>query len=426
MVSKTLNTHRTTNSLHVPLQSAYRQYHSTETALLKVHNDALRALDRGDCVFLVLLDLSAAFDTVDHSVLKDRMEQMFGISDGVLRWLLSYLGTRHQAVMIRGVESENRILQYGVPQGSVLGPELFKDYIAPLANLIHSHGIEFHGYADDTQLYITFTPGENEVSALERMESCIADVRSWMALNWLKLNDDKTEFIVLGSSTNLAKVSTQYLLVGDNKIYKSQHVRNIGATFDSTLSMETHVIKTAQSAWHHLFSISKIRPYLTKEQTQCIIHAYITSRLDQNNSLLSGVPKYLIYRLQKVQNAAAKVILGGDRKDRVTDLLKELHWLPLSQRHIFKTLVLVHKALNGIGPGYLKSLLAPKRCPRELRSSSENLLDVPRTRVNYGDRAFSVAGPREWNDLPSDIRQCTSVESFKSSLKTHLFNISYK
>ena len=211
VVSKSLTAHRTAHSLHVPLQSAYRQYHSTETALLKVHNDILRALDRGDCVFLVLLDLSAAFDTVDHSVLKDRMSQEFGVSDNALNWLLSYMGDRHQAVLVRGVESEDRILRCGVPQGSVLGPELFKDYIAPLADLIHSHGIEFHGYADDTQLYTTFKPGENEDDALQQMQRCITAVKSWMALNWLKLNDDKTEFIVLGSPSNLAKVSTEHI-----------------------------------------------------------------------------------------------------------------------------------------------------------------------------------------------------------------------
>ena len=169
-----------------------------------------------------------------------------------------------------------------------------------------------------------------------------------------------------------------------------------------------------------------LRDSISKEQTQPIIHAYVTSRLDQNNSLLSGIPKYLLHRLQKAQNAAARVILRGDKRDHVTDLLKELHWLPLSQRRIFKILLLVYKALNDKGPAYLQALLIPKKCPRDLRSSSERLLDVPRTRLKYGDRAFSVAGPTEWNDLPSDIRECTTVESFKSALKTHLFKISYQ
>ena len=113
-------THRANNNLHVPLQSAYRPYHSTETALLKVHNDILRALDKGECVFLVLLDLSAAFDTVDHDKLKHHLEQEFAVTDGALQWLNSYLQNRQQAVLVRGVESSERTLAYGVPQGSVL------------------------------------------------------------------------------------------------------------------------------------------------------------------------------------------------------------------------------------------------------------------------------------------------------------------
>ena len=130
-----------------------------------------------------------------------------------------------------------------------------------------------------------------------------------MAQNWLKPNDDKTEFIIIGSPCNLKKV--EYTVVGDHKIFKSKQVGNIGAIFDTSATMEAHVIKTAQTAWYHLYSISKIRPYLTTEQTR-VIHAYVTSRLDHNNSLLSGVPETtLLCKLQKVQNAAAKLILGG-------------------------------------------------------------------------------------------------------------------
>ena len=213
--------------MNVPLQSAYRQHHSTETTLLKVHNDVLRALYKKECVLLVLLDLSAAFDTVDHSRLKALLEQIFGVSESALRWLESYMSERQQAVTIKGIGSEKRTLEYGVPQGSVLGPELFKDYVAPLSSLIQSFGVNFHGYADDTQIYVPFVPGQNEDSARDKIQECIAAVKSWMAQNWLKLNDDKTEFIIIGSPCNLKKVVTEYIVVGDHKIFKSKQVKNI-------------------------------------------------------------------------------------------------------------------------------------------------------------------------------------------------------
>ncbi len=254
------------------------------------------------------------------------------------------------------------------------------------------------------------------------MQHCIVAIRVWMAQNSLKIIDDKTEFIVIGSPANLSKVTTEHVIVGNHKIPASSTVRNIGAVFDSEMTMKPHVIRLSQTAWFHLRGISKIRAYLTQEQTRTVIHAYVTSRLDQNNSLLSGAPTVLLDRLQKVQNAAAKIILGGRKYDHVTPLLKDLHWLPLSQRHVFKVLLLVYKCLHDCGPTYLQELLIPHRCDRFTRSSLMDNLRVDMTRcVKYGDKAFSVVGPRMWNDLPSDIQSSKTVTIFKNSLKTHLF-----
>ena len=213
-----------------------------------------------------------------------------------------------------------------------------------------------------------------------------------MAINWLKLNDDKTEFIVLGSNPNLLKIKTHSITVGEHQIRRSNQVRNIGAIFDANAKMEGQVTNTCQTAWFHLYTISKISQYLTKEQKQTIIHAYVTPRLDQNNSLLGGLPLTQMNKLQLVQNSAAKIIFGGKKHDHVTDHLIKLHWLPISQRRIFKILLLVFKALNGQGPIYLAEMLVPcSNNEHDLRSSYDNLLVVPATdSVTYGDRAFSV------------------------------------
>ena len=214
---------------------------------------------------------------------------------------------------------------------------------------------------------------------LDRMQSCIAAIKSWMASNWLKLNDDKTEFITLGSRANLTKVSTEYITVGEHHIKKSQNVRNIGAIFDASFTMEQQVIRTAQTAWFHLFNISKIRSYLTKEQTQSTIHAYVTSRLDQNNSLLNGIPSYLTRRLQKIQMLLPGLSLVD--LHMLPIFSKNFHWLPVSQRQKFKMLLIIYKTLHNYGPTYLEYLLpdktmftcAPKHITKAARCSPNQI-----------------------------------------------------
>ena len=172
--------------------------------------------------------------------------------------------------------------------------------------------------------------------------------------------------------------------------------------------------------WFHIRNISHIRKYLDQASTETLVHAFITSKLDNLNSLLFGLPEYQIEKLQKIQNAAAKLILRKKKFDHVTPLLQELHWLPVKKRIVFKILLLTYKALNGMAPGYLKDLLKPKADQR-LRSAANGELVVPRVRTKLGQRRFGVAAPRLWNQLPLYMRNAQSVEIFKKYLKTHLF-----
>ncbi len=298
---------------------------------LKSIHDILRTIDIGECVFLVLLDLSAAFDTVAHQILLDRLRTRFGIVDDALQWLKSYLQDRTQAVVISGASSSPVPLTCGVPQGSVLGPDLFTNYSSPIASIIRSFGVSVHCYADDTQVHCSFTPGVNELEVRTRLEQCIDKLRDWMSHNMLKLNDSKTEFIIFGSSSLLDKVNTHSIRIGQCDIEAVSSVRNIGAMFDSQLKMEVQVRHMCKNAWYNLYRISKVRQFLTLEQTKTAVHAYVTSKIDYNNSLLSGVPACILRRLQVVQNSAAKVMTRIKKFDHVTPILKDLHWLPSCQ-----------------------------------------------------------------------------------------------
>ena len=147
-------------NLHERHQSAYKASHSTETALLRVYNDILESIDKKKCVMLVLLDLSAAFDTVDHTVMLKRLEESFGISGCALEWMGSYLTNRTQSVCVNGCSSDPRSLHYGMPQGSVVGPFRFTCYSTPLGAICRQHDLNYHLYADDTQMYLSFSPSD--------------------------------------------------------------------------------------------------------------------------------------------------------------------------------------------------------------------------------------------------------------------------
>jgi len=430
VVATRLVKHMMVNNLKEHLQSAYCKFHSTETALLKVQNDILCALDDNKNVFLVLLDLSAAFDTVNHSTLLNRLSSRIGLSGIALQWFESYLLGRKQCVCIGGVNSKFHDLDCGVPQGSVLGPILFTIYTAPLGDLVRKHNFDYHLYADDTQLYVAFKrncPDAN--AALTSLEGCIEAVRQWMAHNFLKLNDDKTEFLVIKSKHHrpspLDRISSIH--IGDCDIKKSEKARNIGATFDDTLSHSIFVDEKCRSAYFHIRNISKIRKFLTPVSCSRLVHAFVTSKLDHLNSLLLGMPNNQLKKLQHLQNIAARIITRSRRSVHITPILKQLHWLPIYYRIEFKVLLYVYKSFNGYAPGYITDLLKHYSPSRLLRSENKLLLSVPRSKTKtYGDRSFSMVAPRLWNALPLSLRSSPSIDTFKKHLKAYLFSIAYE
>ena len=191
--------------------------------------------------------------------------------------------------------------------------------------------------------------------------------------------------------------------------------------------MDSHISYMCKTAWFHLFRIGKIRQYLTTDQAKSVVHACVTSRLDMNNSLLIGASQVQLAKLQRIQNAAARLIIGAKKDDHVTPILKSLHWLPVHLRIRYKLLMITYKVLHGDGPAYLKDLLVSYQPKRSLRSSRDtSRLEIPVTRLKtYGDRSFSRAAPAHWNNLPFEMRSCKTLAAFKTSLKTRLYRSYY-
>ena len=246
--------------------SAYRQFHSTETALIKVVNDLAITSSHGQVSLLSLLDLSAAFDTVDHDILIKRLENTHGVRGVTLKWFTSYLTDRTQRMVIGEHASILMTLDCGVPHGSVLGPLLFLMYTVDILDIIYQHGLEGHCYADDTQTYVHCSVEDSENIHL-RLLPCPDSIDRWMASNRLKLNGDKAEFIWIGLEGKLRRVQPNPLSVSGVSVVPSVVVRNLGVYVDGELSMKDHINKLARTCFFQLRQLRANDPEIINERS---------------------------------------------------------------------------------------------------------------------------------------------------------------
>ena len=225
-------------------------------------------MDNGKVVALVLLNMSAAFDTIDPEIMLDRLQTYCGVTGNALDWFRSYLSERKQYVSIRNQNSDELALQYGVPQGSILGPLLFTIYTMLLAQILQKEGIQYHMYADDNQDYIGFKPiQETADMTIEKVNKILCIVETWLQINKLKLNGEKTEYMLVGMKGQLKKITAPQLVVAGHNIEPSTSIRNLGAYQDETLSMKAHATNIVKRAHYHLHNLTKIRKCLDEDTT---------------------------------------------------------------------------------------------------------------------------------------------------------------
>ena len=228
------------------------------------------------------------------------------------------------------------------------------------------------------------------------------------------LNDDKTEFLIIGTGQQLSKVSIQSINVGQAEVSSVVSARNTGTCFDTHLDMGTHITKTCSSAFYYLYNIRHIRKYLSRESTEKLVHAFISSRLVYCNSLLYGIPEYQTRKLQRVMNASARLIYRAPKFCHITPPLAELHWLPMRARIHCKILPITCKILHGHAPKYLSDLISIQQplCYSLRRNDNDPLLKRPiaKTKKTMGDRAFQIAAPLLWNKLPRSAREARNSD----------------
>lgn len=221
----------------------------------------------------------------------------------------------------------------------------------------------------------------------------------WMCQNMLKLNDTKTEVLVIVPPKHKDNFGQNSVRIADALIQPSDSAKGLGVWFDRHLSLDVEIQNRCRIMLFHLRNIRSIRPYITQSACEKLIHALISS-------LLAGLSKKKLSLLQRIQNMAARTVTNSRKSDHVTPILRSLHWLPVKARIDYKIIILTFKILHGSAPEYLCSLIKRQVNSRCLRSSSKVLLSVPKVRTKqYGERAFSVVSPKLWNSLPISIQQ---------------------
>ena len=416
VIAKRLFRHMTINNLHSKYQHGYKAFHGTETLLLKLVDDVLIGFDSEHATILLLIDLSAAFDTVDINLLLDILENDIGIKGIALMWFSSFLTGRTQRVQIDNSLSDILPVLFGVPQGSVLGPVLFNIYSSSLSLAINSFGFQTSGYADDNNAYESFALTFQLNILSQQLPKLLDLIHDWMNLFFLKMNPDKTEIIML-LPQQLKDVHTiNGCIFSDGSCIRfAKFVKNLGYILDRHLNMETHVNSIVSQCFKYISDIGKIRKFLTDKHTQILVHSVISSRLDYCNSLLYGINKSEINKLQKVQNAAARLVYRRRKHESISDYLRKLHWLRVEARIVFKMLVLVFKCLHNMAPECIVNLI-------DVKDNARLLLVLKFFQSSHARKTFSYNAPRLWNNLPEYIRLSPTISKFKSQTKYLLFN----
>ena len=313
-----LHQNNLTNSFH----SAYAKFNSIETTLLLLHDHIIRAISQQQVTGLCLLDLSAAFDTIDHSILLQRLKSWFGINNTVLFWIQSYLFSRSFTVSINSIKSSPFHLLYGVPQGSVLDPLLFILYTTPINHIISRSSVNHKLYADDTQLFLSSSPCNSYKTPFLKSRP------GWLPTSFLSTPLKLNFYSLVFLPSSLKLIILLYLCL---QAFPS--ARNLGVTFDSNLSFSDHISYISKTCFAHLRDLRRIRNTLD-HTTACIIAtSLIHSKLDYCNSLFLNLNCQQTNQLQLMLNSTARAVTKTPKYNHITSHLKFLRWLKGSKSH---------------------------------------------------------------------------------------------
>lgn len=406
------------NAILSDFQSGFRTKFSCETAVQGVLEDWRQNIDKNLATVAIFLDLKRAFETVNRRRLILKLNSI-GIRGVVLKWLVSYLSDRKQRLRINNVLSEDITNDYGVPQGSVLGPLLFIIYIN---DLIHNvRNCTTYLFADDALFYFA-TENLNHLG--EAMNDIAKNVYRWCNANDLKVNVSKTKYMIVAKESIYRQVSALELkvMLGDDEIERVTKFKYLGIWIDRKLDFKTHAAEVIKKISFKVSYLFRCSPYLSTWAKKTIFNTLILPHFHYCSSILFLLKQNDISRLQKLQNRSMRVILKKPRMTPTRDMLKELQWLPVRELLLFNTLVFIHKIKIGQAPQYLLNKVTYTSEIHQYNTRHREHFYIPRVDQERSQNSLYFKGLSKYNSLPVDIKSTDTITKFKKLLKSFLLS----
>ena len=424
IVAKQIKTYLISNNLLDKYQSAYREQHSTITALTEITDNIYKSLDVSEITLLVLLDYSKAFDCANHKLILAKLKAK-GFKNSALKWISSYLSGRSQQVVTENGESSWTELLNGVPQGSILGPLLFTILVSDISNELTFS--KYHLYADDTQLYISGKV-DKIFEIINKINIDLEKISEFSSNNCLKLNEGKSVYIIIGSRKNIDKLKDLNLppvLINNKPIKREKVVKNLGILFDETLSWNAEINKCIANGYAKIKQAYRFKNFLSKPSKKILVQSYILSQFTYNSIIIQNLTKAQIDKIQKFQNTCVRFILNLKKYDHISEGYKSLGLLKMYQLRDVQSLCLMHKIINSRAPKYLTEKIHFQGDHHNHLTRNRSNIRLGRFKTNYGRNCFFNKISDKYNELIGLLNLSTDISSlsFKFRIKKYFVSI---
>ena len=393
------------------LQFGFRKKFSTTLALIETVDSIRRLIDQGNYVLGIFVDLTKAFDTVDHEILLYKLDN-YGIRGHANIFFKSYLSGRKQFTSANGVDSKLSEINCGVPQGSVLGPILFLLYINDLYRALANATTRL--FADDTGVFVSNTNFDELVTCAKTNLSAL---HLWCQYNKLTMNSSKTCFIIFHAKNKNNHIEIKELEVPNIKINRVKSTKYLGVIFDEKLNWHEHVQSVCKSLLKYFGIFSHIKSIASRAIARQLYFSFIYSRISYGIEVYGNCSFNHLSKLQIIQNKLLKLVLRMDFRTPTNTLHKNLHILKVNDIQKMKILCFVNNCLNENCPTYFTNYFSVRHTVYPLRMES---LTVPRVRTALGSCSISVLGARLWNGLPEQIKEKRRQKNFNKYVIKYL------